>query len=70
MIIHKCDICGKEMGAWLKVTTYVEASRNDTNVSDLAPYSGSFDICGKCFKNFIHSQDVPYMKLNSREGLL
>ena len=45
MIIHKCDICGKEMGVWFKVVLTVETLRPETNVADIIHLQGTTEIC-------------------------
>ena len=50
MIVHKCDICGKEMGVWFKVVLTVEASRPETNVADILHLQeGTTEICKDCY---------------------
>jgi len=58
MVVHKCDICGKEMGAWLKVSTFIEVDNNRSlDVSNLSPLSGSFEMCGDCFGSLIRKKE-------------
>lgn len=49
MTIHKCDICGKEMGVWFKVVLTVEASRPETNIADIIHLQGTTEICKDCY---------------------
>ena len=49
MVIHKCDICGKEMSVWFKVVLTVEASRPEINVADIINLQGTTEICKDCY---------------------
>ena len=49
MIVHKCDICGKEIGVWFSITVNIGASRPETNVADLVGYQGTIELCKDCF---------------------
>lgn len=49
MIIHKCDICGKEIDVWFKVVLTVEASHPETNVADIIHLQGTTEICKDCY---------------------
>lgn len=49
MTIHKCDICNRDMGKWLKITVDAESKHIFTNVSDLLGRIGRYDICPACF---------------------
>ena len=51
MVIHKCDICGKELGVWLSVSIKPNAALVFSNVGHLIKYSGEYEICEKCFMN-------------------
>ena len=53
MIIHKCDICGKEMGVWFKVALTVECSRPEINVADIIHLQGTTEICKDCYMSRI-----------------
>ena len=53
MTIHKCDLCGKEVAVWFRVTARIDSTNQVTNVYDLLKYQGIYDICGKCFKSLI-----------------
>lgn len=58
MIIHKCDKCGKEMGAWLEVSTTVNASNLYTNVFDLQVLAVSREFCKDCYtKIFLSGEE-------------
>lgn len=59
MTIHKCDICNKEVKAWLNVSTYIDIGKNySEDVSDLAPYSGSYEICKDCFQKLMRPEET------------
>ena len=49
MTIHKCDICGKEMGVWFKAVLTVEASRPEANVADIIHLQGMTEVCKDCY---------------------
>ena len=61
MTIHKCDICGKEMGVWFKAVLTVEASRPETNVADIIHLQGTTEICKDCYLSQISKgkTDIP-----------
>ena len=53
MTIHRCDLCGKEVGVWFSIFAKIESNNKLTNIYDLQRYQGTYDICGKCFKSLI-----------------
>lgn len=53
MVIHQCDICGKEIGVWLSVSVEPNAAFVLSNVGHLVEYSGEYEICEECFKNLL-----------------
>ena len=53
MTIHRCDLCGKEVGVQFSITVKIDSTNPATNVYDLLKYQGIYDICGKCFKSWI-----------------
>ena len=53
MTIHRCDLCGKEVGVWFSIFAKIDSTNPATNVYDLLKYQGSYDICSKCFKSLI-----------------
>lgn len=53
MVIHKCDICGKELGVWLNVNIEPNAALVFSNVGHLIEYSGEYEICEDCFENLL-----------------
>jgi len=56
MTIHRCDLCGKEVGAWFSITANIDAINQIMNVYDLLKYQGSYDICEECFKSWINQK--------------
>lgn len=52
MIIHKCDICGKEMSSWINITVTVGANRSEVHVGDLINLQGVKEVCKSCCKLF------------------
>lgn len=53
MTIHRCDLCGKEVGVWFSIFAKIESNNKLTNIYDLQRYQGTYDICSKCFKSLI-----------------
>ena len=53
MTIHRCDLCGKEVGVWFSIIVRIDSTNPTTNVYDLLKYQGSYEICSKCFKSLI-----------------
>lgn len=49
MTIHKCDICGKEMGVWFKIVLTVETLRPEINVADIIDLQGTTEIYKDCY---------------------
>ena len=56
MTIHKCDICGKEMGVWIDVKTSINSTRNETNVANLLPLVVAREYCPDCTKKLFKIQ--------------
>ncbi len=50
MVIHKCDVCGKEMCNWLtlSITTHVE----EWNGKDASAIYGTREVCQDCFNKY------------------
>ena len=44
-----CDICGKEINRWYKVTVIPEGMNPNINIAPLLKNSGSCDVCQNCF---------------------
>lgn len=53
MIVHKCDRCGREMGAWLNVKVYPGALNPVYNVGNLLKVSCELELCEDCYKKII-----------------
>ena len=53
MVIHQCDICGKEIGVWLSVSVKPDTPFVLSNVGHLIEYSGEYEICEECFENLL-----------------
>lgn len=53
MVIHQCDICGKEIGVWIRVSVEPNAAFVLSNVGHLIKYSGEYEICEECFENLL-----------------
>ena len=53
MTIHRCDLCGKEVGVWFSIFAKIDSTNPATNVYDLLKYQGTYEICGTCFKSLI-----------------
>lgn len=51
MVVHKCDICKKEVGVWLHVKVEICSKSSETNIYDLLPLQGERDICKNCYLN-------------------
>lgn len=49
MIVHKCDICKKEMGVWIEVNIDIGAKGPNVNVADLLQLRGTKEICKDCY---------------------
>ena len=64
MIVHKCDICGSELGVWIKVATSIEATYDGTNVSNLLNLLGNYDICTDCAAKLVDFKDQLKRRLN------
>ncbi len=51
MVIHKCDICNKEMAVWLKIDIDIESRYAQASIAELLPFKGTIELCKKCFMN-------------------
>lgn len=49
MIIHRCDSCGKEMSAWISITTKPDTVNSFTNISDLLGCQLTMELCEDCY---------------------
>ena len=56
MTIHRCDLCGKEVGVWFSIFAKIDSTNPATNVYDLLKYQGTYEICGTCFKSLINKR--------------
>ena len=59
MIIHKCDMCGREIRSLVVVHAYTMDAENNLPVAeynDLRRYMGSRDLCRNCF---VQSYRIP-----------
>ena len=56
MTIHRCDLCGKEVGVWFSIFAKIDSTNPATNVYDLLKYQGTYGICGTCFKSLINKR--------------
>lgn len=50
MISFKCDVCGKELGRWYRVTVSPYALCSFQNVSHMIKNECMKDICEDCFE--------------------
>ena len=49
MTVHKCDICGEEVGVWIDIATYIGSKYDTTNVANLTDFVGRrFEVCTNC----------------------
>ena len=48
MTVHKCDICGKEIGVWISLKSTIGATYNETNVANLLDFVNDYDLCIGC----------------------
>ena len=55
IIIHKCDICRKEMITWLFLDVKIGAVADYINVSSLTQYKQKREICERCFDRIMES---------------
>lgn len=56
MTIHKCDICGQEIGAWFEVDVGIGAKNPNINIAELLRNRGKYEICQSCLldlKNYV-----------------
>ena len=53
MTVHKCDICGKEMGVWLDIKMTIGGSYPETNVADFLNLQGHTELCKECCIKYI-----------------
>lgn len=50
MIIHKCDVCERELyGAWLTIKVDIDASYPEVNIAKLIPYQSKIEVCESCY---------------------
>ena len=50
MIIHKCDICERELyGAWLTIKVDIDTSHPEVNIAKLIPYQSKVEVCESCY---------------------
>ena len=45
----KCDVCGKELGRWYRITVTPYALHSEQNVSHMVKNECLKDICEDCF---------------------
>ena len=45
-----CDICGKEINRWYKVTVNCGGSNPNINIAPLLKNTGYFDICNSLYE--------------------
>lgn len=57
-----CDVCGKEINRWYKVTINCGGSNPNINVASLLKNTGTHDLCKDCFES---AQN--YLKRNKEE---
>lgn len=50
MKMFRCDICGKEIGRWYRVSIIPYAMYDEINVSDMVKREYSKDICKDCIE--------------------
>lgn len=48
MVIHKCDVCGKEMCSWLNITPQPDAIDPFLNVSNILRFRTTHKVCREC----------------------
>ena len=50
MVIHKCDVCGKELyGVWLTIKVDIDASHPEVNIAKFIPYQTKVEVCESCY---------------------
>jgi hypothetical protein len=57
MVIHKCDVCGKEMCAWLEITPQPNTSNSILNIANLLQFRTTHEICDNCWNNILMQFD-------------
>ena len=61
MIIHKCDICNKELyGTWLTIYVNPDAATPEVNIAKILHHRTNVEVCESCFI------DIKYEFLNLR----
>ena len=53
MVIRRCDKCGNRMSIWFAVDVEIKAANNTSNVAEMMPYKGEYQICLDCWSSFI-----------------
>lgn len=53
MVIHKCDVCGKEMCSWLNITPQPEAIDPILSISNILRFRTPHEVCRECWENIV-----------------
>lgn len=56
MLIHKCDLCHKEMGVWFELNVKINALDPKTNVGPYLNRTGYAELCVKCYNDMLPKQ--------------